>query len=334
MAAEDQSRAGGRAVVAPSHRLPEAYSEPPGPERARYARPTADPFRAGRTRVRAEPRRRDGLHLYITVSTARSRLWEDGPMVSISTHVTPQRMWLSPEWRRWGYDSTSSMPLDRTSLERSYEIWSHARDRLTAKSTEFDRVDAITTLKRVVTQRIRALKTIYGFREMVVGEKLKTDLDVLSHLGIVRPLMLRQLIDLRNILEHEDGAPPDLEACSNLVEFVWYFLKSTDPLLVNRLIEVTFIPSDELWSQDLPVDLVEIGFGYPVPGLLHVSVRLAESAIITNPDPNYFEIIETGKRTKTYDGKMVILTGDIVGPKDLVQALWIDYFRGAIPPEF
>jgi len=50
---------GGRRSV-PSRHLPEAYPEPPHPARARYARPTADPCRAGRTRVRAGPRRRDG----------------------------------------------------------------------------------------------------------------------------------------------------------------------------------------------------------------------------------------------------------------------------------
>ncbi len=52
--------AGAAGRSAPSHRLPGAYPEPPGPARARSARPTADPCRVGRTRVRAEPRRRDG----------------------------------------------------------------------------------------------------------------------------------------------------------------------------------------------------------------------------------------------------------------------------------
>jgi len=46
--------------VVPSRRLPEAYSEPSTPARARFARPPADPCRGGRTRVRAGPRRRDG----------------------------------------------------------------------------------------------------------------------------------------------------------------------------------------------------------------------------------------------------------------------------------
>jgi len=44
----------------PSRRLPEAYSEPPTRARARCARPPADPSPGGRTRVQAEPRRRDG----------------------------------------------------------------------------------------------------------------------------------------------------------------------------------------------------------------------------------------------------------------------------------
>lgn len=56
----------------PPRHLPEAYSEPPVPARARYARPAANPCRDRRTRVRAKPRRRDASWLRAHTRSSRS----------------------------------------------------------------------------------------------------------------------------------------------------------------------------------------------------------------------------------------------------------------------
>lgn len=61
-------------------------------------------------------------------------------------------------------------------------------------------------------------------------------------MGIVRPQMLQKLIAIRNAVEHEDADPPALEACEVFLEFVWYFLKSTD-----RMVQV--VP-DEIFFEE------------------------------------------------------------------------------------
>lgn len=55
-------------------------------------------------------------------------------------------------------------------------------------------------------------------------------MEMLGHFGIARPAMLEEISALRNLLEHQHKAPPGTARCQELVEFVWYFLRSTDAL--------------------------------------------------------------------------------------------------------
>ena len=59
-------------------------------------------------------------------------------------------------------------------------------------------------------------------------------------------MLLKRLIDVRNLIEHEDGPPPNKEVCAELSEFTWYFLRATDPAAsaVRVAIGLT-IPQDE-----------------------------------------------------------------------------------------
>ena len=43
-------------------------------------------------------------------------------------------------------------------------------------------------------------------------------------------MMLRRLMDIRNAVEHKDSKAPSINRCLELLEFTWYFLKSTDSL--------------------------------------------------------------------------------------------------------
>ena len=42
--------------------------------------------------------------------------------------------------------------------------------------------------------------------------------------------MLKKLYSIRNKVEHEDAAPPTLSECTELIDFVWYYLRSTDKI--------------------------------------------------------------------------------------------------------
>lgn len=115
--------------------------------------------------------------------------------------------------------------------QRAYEHWEHAQAVVRVASTEFQRIDVITTLKRAVDHRNRAIHDLYKLREVPLSNLPKNSIERLQFFGVIRPLMVEKLLALRNAIEHEDASPPPLAECEALVEFVWYFLRSTDRLV-------------------------------------------------------------------------------------------------------
>ena len=66
-------------------------------------------------------------------------------------------------------------------------------------------------------------------------------------LGIVKPVMRKKLNSIRNRLTHTQGAKvPTAEECGELIELVWYFLKSTDRLaaLLFETVDFDYISDD------------------------------------------------------------------------------------------
>jgi hypothetical protein len=150
-------------------------------------------------------------------------------------------VWIDSSWLSWEYnwDSDSGLPYNTV---RPYEVHQHACDRLAGNPDEFDRVDAITTLRRVVSQRVKALKEIYNLRDLPIGAKPRGDLELLSEFGIIRPFMLKRLVDIRNIVEHQDSSPPPTDECLMFADLVWYFLRSTDGLARTWVPRIFFYP--------------------------------------------------------------------------------------------
>ncbi|SCE83321.1 hypothetical protein GA0074695_1470 [Micromonospora viridifaciens] len=256
-------------------------------------------------------------------------------MTTRSNDNAERRIWIPARFLDWGYDSSSSNPLDAAVLERAYSIWNHASGKLDTPCTEFDRVDVVTTLKRAVTQRVSALKRSYGFHLIPLADKPKRDLDMLYRLGLIRPIMLRNLIEIRNTLEHEDAAPPDDDACVALSEFVWYFLKSTDPLLKSRLSEITYVGDfddpgpDEMTSPDDYPEYGHVHYLHPTEGPPLVIMRLPKAGIRSSAQEGYLEVVETSARRTVFErDDLTIVEGSIVGPADQLERLWLGYFQG------
>jgi hypothetical protein len=136
-------------------------------------------------------------------------------------------MWLSPEILKWQITLGTHEERDRRSGARSYEIWSHAEDLLNQHSKD-SRISGISTLWRAISHRLRLIERIYSLKKIPIRNKPTDYLHLLEFLGLVRPLMLQRLKDVRNAVEHEDEFPPDCESFQVLLEFTWYFLRSTD----------------------------------------------------------------------------------------------------------
>jgi len=139
--------------------------------------------------------------------------------------------WLSPEVLQWHIENDSGWPVQNDLRSRSYEILAHAEQVLGLPPSELALVDVITSLRRAIDRRLRALNSLYSFRDIPIRDRPHDLLIQLESLGIIRSHMVLKLIAIRNAVEHEDIAPPDHEACKVFAEFTWYFLKSTDKML-------------------------------------------------------------------------------------------------------
>jgi len=142
--------------------------------------------------------------------------------------LTPVPAALSPEILSWAPYSSGGRLFDPVDSLRPYQHWRHAEDLVRHGTTEFHRIDCVATLRRAVDSRLRRLNSLYEFKRIPVCSKPDGIIDICEKFGIFRPLMVQKLQRIRNRVEHQDVPPPGKAECAELVEFVWYFLKSTD----------------------------------------------------------------------------------------------------------
>jgi hypothetical protein len=141
-----------------------------------------------------------------------------------------KEVWLNPSILNWDARIDSSSVNIRSEWIRAHELWLHAEGRLKNAGTHEDRADVIGVLRRVLNQRLKKLKAIY-LDNFPLANKPSGTIERLAVLGIVKPLMLHRLLTIRNAIEYQDSRPPSTHYCAELLEFMWYFLRSTDILI-------------------------------------------------------------------------------------------------------
>jgi hypothetical protein len=198
-------------------------------------------------------------------------------------------VWIDPSWLSWEAWGARTSFIPNGADRREYEIHQHACDRLASNPNEFDRVDAITTLRRVVGRRVKGLKEIYQLRDLPTGTRSMKDLELLECFGIIRPLMLKQLIDIRDIVEHQDSNPPPTDECLMFADLVWYFLRSTDNL-VNSYVEDIYFEPRRMTYRDYPQTVIQFGEFFTEPGIL---ARLKASSFAYEPRADWLKIKAT-----------------------------------------
>ncbi len=157
-------------------------------------------------------------------------------------------LWVDPEILTWHMFVGGEEQVEDCQLKRSYRHWEHANDLAANARDEFGRIDIVTTLKRAVDTRLRILDQIYRFKTIPIPEKPKGLYELLTFLGIIRPLLLSRLYAIRRGVEHRDAEPPSLARCKEFVEFVWYFLRSTDILLTEIANRIEFDPESSKYA--------------------------------------------------------------------------------------
>lgn len=121
-----------------------------------------------------------------------------------------KRIWINPEFMNWYCLIEGQTFPDNLKSKRAYDIWEHALRRLQNNPTEMDRIDAITTLKRCLNQRLQVIEKQYKLKANF-GSSSKRYLQLLEELSLIRPLLLQGLMEIRNEIEHRDKRPPNRE---------------------------------------------------------------------------------------------------------------------------
>lgn len=202
---------------------------------------------------------------------------------AVVRETMPKRIWIKPEILFWEYRSPSGSYLDEAPWRRAYRIWEHAAKKLQPRADEMDRTDAITTLKRCLNQRLKQLEKAYKLNTFLESKNTRY-LQLLEQLGLVRPLLLRQLMEVRNAIEHDDKAPPKIERCLEMLDVVWYFLKTTDGVMQVRTESILLQPTQEspYW--------VEIDIGIKRIWKINARGWLPEDYILMIMAPNHIGI--------------------------------------------
>lgn len=138
---------------------------------------------------------------------------------------------LSNDIFNWNSYCTGGTRLEENLWKRSYEIWNRACYLIESNESEFDLIDGIANLKRSLNHREKLIEENYHFKNISFSNKPKGYLELLESFGIVRPFIMKNLLQIRNDIEHKDTKPPELNRCKELLDATWYFLKSTDNIV-------------------------------------------------------------------------------------------------------
>jgi hypothetical protein len=101
-------------------------------------------------------------------------------------------------------------------VKRPYAHWQHAERLSGTDGGELHRVDIVTTLKRAVDVRLRALNQTYRFKSIPIRDRSTDIYAWLQQLGIIRRAMVEKLFTMRNAIEHEDQKPPRVQRARSL----------------------------------------------------------------------------------------------------------------------
>ena len=111
---------------------------------------------------------------------------------------------------------------------RPYDYLEIAYKIIETHSSSFELIDCVSNLKRAINNRINKISTDYQFKSMNRFGLPRESLQKLEALGLAKPAIIKTITSIRNLVEHQFEDPPGVDRCSELADFTWYFLKSTD----------------------------------------------------------------------------------------------------------
>ena len=107
---------------------------------------------------------------------------------------------------------------------------------------------------------------------------------MLEQLGIVKPFLIKKLLNIRNGIEYDGANPPSSIECLELIDIVWYFYKSTDSYCI--------IDPDEFQIEfdDKENHCIALDFDFKSHKTLNFNGRMPQNFITDKPKINTIKI--------------------------------------------
>lgn len=209
---------------------------------------------------------------------------------------------ISQEIFNW-YNFSSTQRYNGENIKECYDYLNHAESLIADFKDKFHIQDAIRNLKIVVDKRIKQIERIYDFKSYFPKQHI---LETYKELGIVKGFVIRKLFTIRNNIEHNELEYSDAEQCQDLLDTIWYFLKSTDELVytANTGIELSEddIEDEEIW--------IEIDVDEPKMKVAKIRGKVNKDFLLKKIFENAIEIENI--EIEEVDEKRVYFTGNIV----------------------
>jgi len=209
---------------------------------------------------------------------------------------------LDAQFMEWYAERASATPMDLTPLFRAYDIWRHAQNHLTSDASDLARIDAISALRRAVNLRLKSIRTIYNIDCLPSVNGRKQLLEKLQEFGIVRAAIIKDLFDVRNLIEHEDSKPPKLKQCRHYADVIWYFLKSTDTLVDLSYDEFKFLHEDH-------TQFVEVQVHYSNNWGIDINANLCPEYVLKSTTQDTVSVTNSKSRRIKRENRMRWITG-------------------------
>jgi len=136
--------------------------------------------------------------------------------------------------------------------------------------------------------------------------------------------MLKRLIDIRNIVEHQGSNPPPTDECLMFADLVWYLLRSTDRLVQTQVETLIFKPPGMISGN---FQRVMLNFRVPFSEPPKIDAWLHAPIIDYEPKPNWINIDSAELiRHEHPDTFWMAILGKVRGAEEQMKLIYDIYF--------
>lgn len=216
---------------------------------------------------------------------------------------------------RWHINGSVGCPSDEN-IRDCYDYFNYAESLIDNYNDKFHIQDCIKNLKYVVDKRIKQIERIYDFKSYAPNKHI---LETYQMLGIVKGFVIKKLFTIRNNIEHNELEYTDKEYCHDLLDTVWYFLKSTDNLVYQADTENTMYSDLNNESQWVSINVKE-----PKIIVAYIRGRIPKDLISYENKDGFFRIDEADVFYE--DGNLLFIRGKINLTNDIKVLLAKKFF--------